>query len=149
MARVTQWHDVATASARPTRSGEARLPTGIAGPSDPRCRSVELLDGREPQVLGQDPIDLGILVIQGDREPHWHGPNGLILRAAHTDRVGAPTIRALTEVDVDAFVRPVVGELRPLVHLPEDGLVRRLLLTPLEHRYSGRPQGPVLSRDFR
>jgi hypothetical protein len=94
---------------------------GIAGPSDPRRCSIELLDGREPWVLDQHPIDLGILVVQCDREPDGHSPDSVILRAGQADRVGAPTIRALTEIDVDAFVqqRPVVGDLGPLIDLPE------------------------------
>ena len=117
------------------------LTTGVCLASDPAGTAMELVDRSEPLVLLDDPVDLRVLMIERDREPEGFDPDRLVLQAREPDGLGATTVGALAQVGIDPVAGPQnsVGPLfGPLVHLPEDGLIDRLLVSPVRHvpRYS-------------
>lgn len=80
-------------------------------------------------------IELGVLVIHRNREPHGKGSDGFVLNVGQSDRSAASLVGAFAEVGMDATVARsrIVGVRGPFVHFPEGALVRRALLELVDH----------------
>jgi hypothetical protein len=93
----------------------------------------ELLDDGIALRLDDDPLDLRVLVIEGDGEAGAVPPHGLVLRPGKGDVPFAVGVPAFAEVDRKRLVRAeaVGGSLDPFIGPPGADLAAALRLSPV------------------
>src|SRR4029453_6926366 len=79
---------------RPAHEARTGLATWIRRAGYPRSGPERLLDRGESVVLGDQRVDLRILVIQCEREAGGLAPDALVLRSGEPDRIGAQGVSA-------------------------------------------------------
>ena len=103
------------------------------------CRSGpafhDLLDDRETAALGDELVDLRVLVVDGDGEARGVAPYGFVLRPGETDVLDAGRVSALALVHVDGGMVPhlAMDVLDPLVAVARQRFVPDLLVSPIVH----------------
>lgn len=104
-------------------------------PCDPGRPSRDLLDDRETAALGDELVDLRVLVVDSDGEARGVAPVRPRTRAGEADVLDAGRVSALALVHVDGGMVPhlAMDVLDPLVAVARQRFVPNLLVSPIVH----------------